>query len=71
MKILIIRCIAAYIFTLICMLVTLLCNPYLKMGRINNKTGEFEASSKLFKIIFAVFWFITIPMYFRARKNIS
>ena len=69
MKILIIRTLFAYLLTVVWMIISLFCNPYLKMGRQNLETGEFEASSGLFKILFSVFWFITIPIYFRGRRN--
>lgn len=69
MKLLIIRTLSAYIVTVIWMLISLFCNPYLKMGRQNIETGEFEASSGWFKILFSIFWFITIPIYFRGRRN--
>ena len=48
MKLLIIRTLSVYIVTVIWMLISLFCNPYLKMGRQNIETGE--TSTKLLEL---------------------
>ena len=71
MKVLIIRTVFMYFLTVLWMLINLFCNPYLKIGRVDIESGEFEVAPKWFKFIFSLFWIFTIPIYFKTKKNVS
>ena len=69
MKILIIKLLLTYFFIATIVLINLLFNDMLKLGRVNNKTNEFIPCSHTFVMFFSLLWIVFLPKMI--LKNIN
>ena len=62
MQLIIIKAIFMYLFIATIILINLLFNQNLTLGRLNTKTGELTPSPNWFKMLFSFYWIIAIPI---------